>query len=142
MLGGFYLIISFPLGLFDNWILETMSAILLFALFIWAAVLLFRKPLEFLRVIKAKYPKSSIYLIFVGWTAYLIIPILVCGFILGYNAAMVAYEGEEYTQTAFDYVVGWLIIATIVAMIVSFVVATVMVVRRTLVVRRGLSVEK
>lgn len=130
MLSGFYLIISFFLGLFDNDFLSMLDIVLLFALIVWIVVLFFIKPLNFLNRFRNKFPKISIYLISVGWTICLLFPILLLGGVLGYNAAMAKYNGTVYDGENIQLIFGWLLVIDLFAVAASLVVATVIIARR------------
>lgn len=130
VLGGFYLLVSFLLNFFDNWLIATINVILFFVLVIWALTLLFLKPRVFIQKFRSLFPKASLYFVCVGWTAYLSLPIWIWGAVEGYNAATAEYNGLEYISYAYDNFMLFYNYVYIAATIISFIVATILIVRK------------
>ena len=130
MLGGFYLIISFFLNLIESDILEAFDTILLLVALIWGVALLFVPPRGFLIRFRGKFPKISVYLIATGWTLWLLLPVLVMGYIYGYNSAMALYDGAEYDANNIQQIMSCFIVLDFAAVIVSLIVATVIVIKK------------
>lgn len=131
-LGGIYSIVSFLLGLFDNWIAATISVALFLILIVWAVCLLFIRPRKFLEKIKVNFPKISIYLICMGWLAYLSIPVWVWGSIEGYKSAQAEYNDIQYNSELFDIFSNFMNFIYLPMLMISFVAATIIVIKKSL----------
>lgn len=106
ILGGFYFIISFLLGLGESDFLQIVESIIICLFVVMFLVLCFKRKFTAFESFEQKFPKITNFVLAFGVLEYIgIVFGFIPGFIEGYNVSKAAYHQTEYEPIFSTYMI-------------------------------------
>lgn len=129
LIGGMLSLISSFLFLIGGDVLEYTNAIFTLIFVTYVIISVFLPPIKWTKKFKVNYPKTSIYLISFGWTPFATFIIYVAAFIYGYLSVLMSSDIEKL-EAIYSKFLGIAVIIYVLALIISFITATIIVLRK------------